>query len=122
MAYGFVYILSNKSFPGLYKVGYTTGSPAKRAKDLSGSTGVPTPFDVICYAEFADAERNELRVHDSIADLRVSDRREFFTGPFSRIYDAVMNRDYSLSRCDHLAAPELWEEEHADCPVVGGFD
>lgn len=122
MSYGFVYVLTNESFPGLYKIGYTTGSPFKRAKDLSGSTSVPTPFDVVCYAEYADAERNEMRVHNSLADLRVSDRREFFTGPFSRIYEAVMDRDYSLARCDHLAVVEQWEEEHADSPVVGGFE
>jgi hypothetical protein len=122
MSYGFVYIMSNASFPGLYKVGYTTGSPFKRAKELSASTSVPTPFDVICYAEYADVEDHETRVHDTVADLRVSDRREFFTGPFSRIYESVMHRGYSLAQCDHVAAPELWDEEHASCPVVGGFE
>jgi hypothetical protein len=121
MGYGFVYVMTNESFPDLYKVGYTTGSPFKRAKELSASTSVPTPFEVVCYAEYADVEKHETRVHDTVADLRVSARREFFTGPFSRIYEAVMDRDYSLARCDHLAPVELWEEEHADHKVTGVF-
>lgn len=122
MRYGFVYVMFNVSLPGLYKIGFTTGSPFKRAKELSASTGVPTPFEVVCYAEYEDVESHELRVHDTLADLRVSERREFFRGPFSRIYEAVMNSGYSLSICEHLGPVELWDEEHSKLKVVGGFE
>lgn len=43
--YGFIYILSNKSMPGIYKVGITTNSVRQRATELS-STGVPTEFSI----------------------------------------------------------------------------
>lgn len=43
---GYVYILSNKSMTGLLKIGFTNGDPATRAAELSGVTGVPTPFRV----------------------------------------------------------------------------
>ncbi len=43
---GFVYILSNRSMPGLLKVGYTTGAATKRADALSRVTGIPTGFKV----------------------------------------------------------------------------
>lgn len=122
MSYGFVYVLMNASFPNLYKIGHTAGSPHKRAKELSAATGVPTPFDVVCYAEYEDAARNELRIHDALAEQRVSDHREFFAAPFSKIYEAVMDRAYSLTQCDFLAPVELWDEKHAAKKVVGGFE
>lgn len=43
---GVVYILSNKSMPGLLKIGYTTGEAIKRADELSRVTSVPTGFRV----------------------------------------------------------------------------
>ena len=40
-----VYILSNKSQPGMYKIGYTSHEDVdKRVKQLSRSTSVATPF------------------------------------------------------------------------------
>lgn len=44
---GWVYVLENESMPGVYKIGMTTSTPEKRAKDISSSTGVPTPFIVV---------------------------------------------------------------------------
>jgi hypothetical protein len=41
--FGFVYILSNDSMPGLYKIGFTHNSVRQRIRDLS-ATGVPTAF------------------------------------------------------------------------------
>ena len=43
---GYVYILVNDSMPGLIKIGKTARNSLARAKDLSSSTGVPTPFKV----------------------------------------------------------------------------
>jgi hypothetical protein len=40
----FIYVLSNPSFPGLLKIGYTRKDIGIRVKDLSKATGVPTPF------------------------------------------------------------------------------
>ena len=42
----YIYVLSNKSMPGIYKIGFTKGDPKKRAKQISSSTGVPQPFEV----------------------------------------------------------------------------
>jgi hypothetical protein len=42
----FIYVLSNKTMPGIYKIGFTKGDPATRAKQISSSTGVPVPFEV----------------------------------------------------------------------------
>ncbi len=43
---GHVYVLTNKSMPGLCKIGFTTGRSIDRASALSSNTGVPTPFEV----------------------------------------------------------------------------
>ena len=51
----YIYLLSNASMPGILKVGRTTQDPRKRAEELSGSTGVPTPFSVAYALEVADA-------------------------------------------------------------------
>ena len=122
MSYGFVYIMANGALPDLFKVGFTTGSPFKRAKELSGSTSVPEEFEVVCYAEFTNAAANEARIHQLLADLRVSDRREFFSGPFSRLYAAVMDRSYALALCDHHAAVYQWDEDHPALKSFVGFE
>jgi hypothetical protein len=121
MSYGFVYVMSSAALNGLFKIGFTTGSPFKRAAELSQSTSSPHPFEVICYAEFENAAANERRIHFDLEHLRVSPRREFFEGPFSEIYAAVMDRSYALALCEHHAAVHLWDEEHANSEVVGGF-
>jgi hypothetical protein len=79
--YGFVYLLANYSMPDLYKVGMTERSPHLRAEQL-GSTGVPTPFTMLCYLESDRMEWMEKNLHNAMADFRESRNREFFR--FSR--------------------------------------
>ncbi|WP_321913544.1 GIY-YIG nuclease family protein [Paraburkholderia sp. J11-2] len=122
MSYGFVYIMESSACPGMFKVGYTTKSPMGRADELTKSTAAPLPLTVICYAEFENVETHEKRIHAELASQRVNERREFFWGPFSRIYHAVMNRDYAIALCEHHAAVAFWDEEHAEQKVIGGFE
>ena len=74
-----IYILSNKSQPGMYKIGYTSQDDIdKRVKQLSRSTSVATPF----YLEWAfrcfNAGRLEGEVHKKLSGHRISKDREFF--------------------------------------------
>ena len=74
-----VYILSNESQPGMYKIGYTSYEDVdQRVKQLSKSTSVATPF----YLEWAfrcfNAERLEGEVHKKLQGHRISKDREFF--------------------------------------------
>lgn len=76
---GWVYILINPSYQDLIKIGYTGGeSPHERAKQLSGSTGVPTPFQVIYAVQCKNAEFIERQVHKRLDAERVNQGREFF--------------------------------------------
>ncbi|WP_299996901.1 GIY-YIG nuclease family protein [uncultured Cedecea sp.] len=75
---GRVYILSNESMPGIYKVGMTTVSPEARAKELSAPTGVPTPFKVEASYHCDDPSYSEKEIHDYLSEYRVNNSREFF--------------------------------------------
>ncbi len=74
---GFVYVMTNKSMPGMVKIGFTTRLPASRADDLFTS-GVPCPFDVFCAVWFNDPKSVEAGLHDYFAVCRVTESREFF--------------------------------------------
>ena len=75
---GYVYILVNKSMPGLVKIGQTTKSPEERAKELSSPTGVPTPFEVAYALRSFWYENLEKQMHAALADRRSNNNREFF--------------------------------------------
>ena len=74
---GYVYILTNESFPNLIKIGYTKNDPEHRAKELS-STGVPTPFRVWHYSLVENANDVEEAIHVSLFKNRTNKDREFF--------------------------------------------
>lgn len=74
---GSIYIFSNPSMPGLLKVGYTTGTVAKRASELSGVTSVPTGFRVEwSLPVVGDPKAVEQRAHAHLAPKRHG--KEFF--------------------------------------------
>ena len=88
---GFLYALANSSMPGLVKVGKTTRSPTDRAAELSGVTGVATPFMVVYEQLFQDCHFAESFVHAYLAEKghRVADNREFFNAPVSVVVRAI---------------------------------
>ena len=75
---GHVYILENDSMPGLLKIGKTVRNSRERAKELSNSTGVPTPFRVVFELSSDKYEILEREVHNKLARYRVGSKREFF--------------------------------------------
>lgn len=77
MSKGFVYILTNPSMPGLVKIGKTIRSVEGRAQELY-QTGVPMPFKVARSIEAPDCHELETKMHQRLAENRVSDAREFF--------------------------------------------
>jgi TPR repeat protein len=93
MAAGYVYVLANSSMPGLVKVGKTTRAPSERADELSGVTGVATPF-IVAYEEyFEDCDAVEMSVHTvlSAKGLRLSESREFFRAAVSDVVKALIS-------------------------------
>lgn len=73
----YIYILSNRSMPGLIKVGKTTTHPSQRMSELH-STGVPTPFELEFSAMVSSCDYSEKAAHRALANYRVAGNREFF--------------------------------------------
>lgn len=88
---GFLYVLANSAMPGVVKVGKTTRSPAERASELSGPTGLPTPFIVVYEQLFEDCSAAESFVHVYLEQqgYRVADNREFFNAPTNLVVKAI---------------------------------
>jgi len=92
--FSYVYVLSNSSMPGILKIGYTDKEPDLRAKEISGSTGVPTPFKVLKEYPFATlvrAKKEEIRLHSLFKKYRVNTGREFFRISLDQVEREIKN-------------------------------
>lgn len=93
---GYVYIISNKAMPGIFKIGFTLKDPALRAKELD-STGVPYPF-VVEYEILVDEPHAlEQRVHKSLRAQR--EGKEWFRCSFTQAVQMI--RDCYQGRVYH---------------------
>lgn len=63
---------------GVFKIGWTTGTAAARAKELSAATGVPLAFIVVREHTHEHARELEAGVHAALAPYRINTAREFF--------------------------------------------
>lgn len=93
--YGFVYCMSNRGMPGIYKIGFTRNSPHLRAKQLSMPTGVPAEFDVLWYAELENADLIERELHERFSEFRVCQSREFFKACPFEMFESLDSRQDS---------------------------
>jgi len=89
---GYLYVLANSSMPDLVKVGKTTRHPSQRAEELSGVSGVPTPFIVVYEQFFNDCDAAESFVHALLSQrgFRISEGREFFSARASEVVNAII--------------------------------
>lgn len=82
---GWIYVLSNPSMPGMYKIGLTRNHPSQRANQLSRSSGSPSDFVVEAKFISSDPERDEKIIHEALSRFRVTQSREFFSCKLDRI-------------------------------------
>lgn len=106
MKYGFVYCLGNKTFPGLYKIGFTERSPLQRAEEISRGTGVPSEYFVICYIECERPAQVERDIHQMLSRYRPNHCREFFNAPLVEITAHFFHHPFAMSWVDKMACPE----------------
>ena len=104
---GWVYVLINPSMSGIYKVGMTERTPDDRAKELSASTSVATPFIVIYRHQTYHPKELEYAVHKELEayDSRVNHNREFFNGDPSVAIRAIIRLANELSLSD-ISVPQ----------------
>jgi hypothetical protein len=65
---GWVYVMTNKSMPGLVKIGYSTKDPTARAGKLG--SGSPSKYEVVYDVLVDDPQPIEQRVHKILAHKR----------------------------------------------------
>tara|TARA_R110000803_G_scaffold22161_1_gene55252 strand:+ start:439 stop:906 length:468 start_codon:yes stop_codon:yes gene_type:complete len=73
-----VYILSNPTMNGYYKIGYTKKNPEERAKQISNATGVIVPMKVEWAFHCYNGYGLEQEVHNKLDEYRINSQREFF--------------------------------------------
>ena len=87
----FLYVMSNKSMPGIVKIGVSSRHPGERATDLQ-TTGVPTPFIVEYYAFFGSyVWEAEKEAQKKLHSYRISDNREFFNVSVDNAISAIQS-------------------------------
>lgn len=75
---GIIYCLTNRSLPGLVKIGMTERDAESRAAQISAGTGVPEPFAVAWKMRVSDARKAERSIHKGLDRYRYTSNREFF--------------------------------------------
>ena len=75
-----VYVLVNKSIPGICKIGMTTNTVDERVKEINQATGVITPWFPVFKYKCINSRLLEKAVHDHLEarGYRVNPRREDF--------------------------------------------
>ena len=74
----YVYVLVNKSVPGMVKIGMTTNTPDERARQISAATGVPTPWVPVYSFKCFRSDLLESEIHEYFDIHRVNSHREMF--------------------------------------------
>ncbi|MBQ8779515.1 MAG: GIY-YIG nuclease family protein [Alistipes sp.] len=77
--YEIVYLLSNPSMPGIYKIGRTTRNDVSARMNELYTTGVPTRFECIRACRVEDSKRAENMLQRVFEKNRISPDREFFS-------------------------------------------
>jgi len=109
MPKGYVYVLVNSSMPGLVKVGKTTKRPSERASELSGVTGIPTPFIVAFEQLFEDCDEAEDHIHAELErqGFREAQNREFFRAQTSDVVRIVLQAPGQSSSTEDNDSDEI---------------
>ena len=74
---GYVYILTNKQYPGNCKIGFTTSTPQQRLQKINGA-GVVSDWELEHYYKCSRPYDFEQALHLKLSDVRIRNDREFF--------------------------------------------
>lgn len=86
-----VYVLVNKSMPGVCKIGMTTTSVPQRVREINSATGVITPWIAVYKYECINSYILEQAVHRRLqqAGYRVNPKREGFEIPSDKAIEII---------------------------------
>lgn len=74
---GYVYILTNKQYPGNCKIGFTTSSPSHRLQQINGA-GVVSDWELAFHYKCSRPYDFEQAIHLKLSQSRIRNDREFF--------------------------------------------
>lgn len=83
---GWVYVISNKAMPSLFKIGFSLKDPVLRARELA-STGSPHPYRVEYEVLLENPRVVEQRAHQHLADHR--EGKEWFRCTLDQAVSAI---------------------------------
>jgi hypothetical protein len=69
---GYIYILENKSQPGICKIGYTDRTPQDRVREINNATGVIVPWYISNAFPCKSPSSIERLVHSELSDYWVN--------------------------------------------------
>jgi hypothetical protein len=108
---GWVYVLTNVSIPDQVKVGFTSGHPEDRARELEG-THLPTRFEVATAFLFVDHARMiEQKAHSLLHEYRVSLEREWFRCSPKDAATAIHEAARELQQVPVTISPEILSKQ-----------
>lgn len=75
---GFIYAMSNKSMPGILKIGMTERSVEERLKEANSPSFIPIPFIIEIFKQVKNCKEKEKLIHQILHSKRVNPKRDFF--------------------------------------------
>ena len=97
---GHIYILINPSIPDTLKIGKTERDPEDRARELSSSSGVATPFIVAYSSYFNDVTQAEAYIHSELEEYRIANNREFFQIDLKKAINVLLRAQENIGAFD----------------------
>lgn len=92
--------------PDIYKIGYTDRAPMQRCEELSSSTSIPTPFNLVFYCECESPSLIESELHRQFSENRISHNREFFRFDIKQlmeeVYISFQESGFNNTTCDRF--------------------
>lgn len=121
-AKGYLYVLSNRSMPGMLKIGKTTRQPEKRVAELNAASGVPTPFRIEATVATNDVHTLEAKVHEILGAQRINRKREFFqTSVENAVYAAQQAAKITNGRFKPRATYLKKASRYRDVPLASAI-
>jgi hypothetical protein len=122
--YGYIYAMSNKSMPGLLKIGMTMRNPESRLLEAnSPNTWIPTNFNLELAKKVNNPKQKEKTLHILLEKFteRTNSSREFFRVSIdivNLLFDLIDGEIYNnkinnkiKDECDVVEKLYYWNEE-----------
>ena len=111
---GYIYCCSNRSMPGIYKIGMTDRDPTERLKEANKSDTwkPPTPYELEFAKKVDDPKAKESSMHKIFENLgfRPNVRREFFNVPLDtakEVFNLIDGEWWEPTKVDEKEYKEL---------------